>query len=567
MCGIWGYLSKTCEFNQNIKDYECAFNNVRKRGPDRSNLINIKTANNNMLIGFHRLAIMDTSVNGDQPFKLELDDRTIYVMCNGEIYNYQQLTEKYNLELHSHSDCEILPLLYVKFGFIETVKLLKGEFALVAIEINNVTNKITVCLARDELGVRPLYICEDKNGLCFSSILSGFVTNDGNQLINESVRQMLPMSCIKYTFNGNEIECKMCKYDSTLYNYTINSVCEAEAKIRQTFENAVISRLQSDRPLGCLLSGGLDSSLVVSIASRYLRETKNQVLKTFSIGMEGSTDEKYALSVSQYCQTDHQHIILDENSFYGYISQTIQNVESYDTTTIRASVGNMLACKWISENTNIKVLLIGDGADELCGGYLYFHKAPTSHEFNEECKRLLYNIYMYDGQRADRSVSSYGLEARVPYLDWDMVKLYMSISPSLRIPINGLEKWLLRKSFTNGYLPDEVLYRRKEAFSDGVSKKERSWHTIIQEKIEEEISDDQYTEEKEDYVYNTPISKESLYYRKLYHRIFGKKNMDCVINRLWLPKKEWVGNVTEASARALSDLYTDYNHTMICDNV
>ena len=258
---------------------------------------------------------------------------------------------------------------------------------------------------------------------------------------------------------------------------------------------------------------------------------------------------------ADFWDTEHTHIELKEEEFLEALEKTIWTVESHDTTTIRATVGQYLACKWISENTEVKVLFIGDGSDELCGGYIYFHKAPSSEAFHAENIKLLKDIHKYDGKRADRGVSSCGLEARVPVLDHLFVQAYMAIDPKLRMVTDGVEKWLLRQSFASeNILPKEVLFRRKEAFSDGVSGTERSWHNVIQDMVEEKYTDEEFMELTGKLEHCVPVSKESLYFRELFHSYYPEKDMGKVIDYHWLPNQDWVGKITEPSARAL-DVY------------
>jgi asparagine synthase (glutamine-hydrolysing) len=251
-------------------------------------------------------------------------------------------------------------------------------------------------------------------------------------------------------------------------------------------------RLESDRDIGALLSGGLDSSLVVSIAAKYLKK-QGKTLRTYSIGIPGSTDKQYAEMVSKHCGTVHTHVEFSQNEFLNALPKVIKATETFDITTIRASTGQFLISEWIQKKRNDKVILIGDGADELCSGYMYFHNAPNAQESHDENIRLVQDIQYYDSLRADRCIAYNGLEARVPFLDHHFVDLYLNISKELRIPTQHdqshrkVEKWLLRKAFDldEQYLPDDVLWRRKEAFSDGVSSRDKSWYEIIQEDVEE----------------------------------------------------------------------------------
>jgi len=287
--------------------------------------------------------------------------------------------------------------------------------------------------------------------------------------------------------------------------------------IRQFLLKAVKKRvITSDRSVGCLLSGGLDSSIVASIAQHYYPG----ILETFSIGMPDSEDIKYARKVADFLGTNHHEIILSEEDFLNAIPQVIHDIESYDTTTVRASVGNWLISKYISEKTDCKVILNGDGADELMGGYLYLQKAPNDTEFDQECKRLLKDIHLFDGLRSDRCISAHGLEARMPFLDKEFVDYYLSIPKDIRF--QHCDKSLVRNTFY-GYLPNEVLYRRKEAFSDGVSSLNNSWYQIIQKKCNEVD-----------------------YYESLFQLSYP--NLEHVIPYKWMPKYV---DATDASARTL----------------
>ena len=244
----------------------------------------------------------------------------------------------------------------------------------------------------------------------------------------------------------------------------------------------------SEREIGCLLSGGLDSSLISSIVSKNYNGKK---LNTFSIGIKGSIDLEYAQVVADFIQSNHHNIQVHERDFLDAIETVIYNIESYDTTTVRASVGNYLVSKYIKENTDCKVIFNGDGSDEVCCGYLYLRKAPNSKELQLESEKLVKELYLYDVLRSDRSVSSNGLEARTPFLDKKFVKYYLSIPAELKT-FNAnikIEKNLLRKAFDDGtFLPKDVLWRRKVAFSDGVSTQKKSWHKIIQKHVKQKIT-------------------------------------------------------------------------------
>lgn len=567
MCGIWGLIfdkSNIDEKMDNVKMY-MASSRISHRGPDRSDFRHIRGNSVDTMLGFHRLAIMDRSVNGDQPFVQDLHDgpahRTIYCMVNGEIYNYSDLKQLHKLEPRSRSDCEVVPLLYIQYGFDKMIRMLSGEFAIALFDINHTDNTIQLYLARDPLGVRPLYVGTTNHSIAFSSELKGLVgitdhcsvnqLPNGTYLLFESSMNRMKTP-VKYLLNTDKY------FYIEPRSFVSGTQYEHMTQIRHTLENAVISRLITERPLGFLLSGGLDSSLVVSIAAKYMKTFKKQIY-TFSIGIPGSTDREYAQMVADYCGTIHQHIEFSEKQFIDAIPDVIRCIESYDLTTVRASTGQYLISQYISQHTDIKVLLIGDGADELCSGYMYFHNAPNPDTSHQENIRLLEEIRYYDVLRADRGVAGNGLEARVPFLDPAFVHTYLSIDPALRIPIyheqsgRNVEKYLLRMSFDKSitdvdYLPAEVLWRKKEAFSDGVSSREKSWFKIIQDNVEGLYSDEDL-KHASTMQYNPPYTKEGLYYRELYENDF--MGMAHTIPHMWLPL--WCGDVKDPSARVLTN--------------
>lgn len=551
MCGIWGLISK-CGERYNVKFLFELFSKILKRGPDNFVFSN-NTQLTNIYYGFARLSILDTSDCGDQPFVIKEKDKTTIFMCNGELYDYKQIILEEKLELQSSSDCEIIPLLYKKYdagknieNFQKFMDIIKGgEFALSVIELDYLAKNVKVTIATDPCSVRPIFYLNTNKLFAFSSILSGLskLENSGN------IRRLSGGSIVQFDMNNNSI-CEQ-KYYGIYRPPSLVNVSPPEQEIKENIKNTLSETvklmLQTDRPIGALLSGGLDSSLVVSIASKYLKK-RGKTLKTFSIGMEGSTDEKYAKMVAEHCGTIHTHVRLSKGEMMDAIPTVIKNIETYDITTVRASVGQYLISKWIAENTDIKVLLVGDGSDELCSGYMYFHSAPSPEEMHEENCKLLKEIHLYDGLRADRGISSNGLEARLPFLNCKFIDLYLGIPPEYRMPQNGVEKWLLRSSFSNsGLLPDAVLWRRKEAFSDGVSSVSDSWHDLLKFKQNFLISDKDF--EKEAQIdHCKPPSKEALYYRRLFDRYFGKE-LDRIIPHYWMPN--WSGNISEPSARVL----------------
>jgi asparagine synthase (glutamine-hydrolysing) len=554
MCGIWAYIlkNKNLDMNKYLENLYSHYIKTSMRGPDRSSF-DILSQPNNIAIGFHRLSIMDPTTNGDQPFKIESNGKTVWCICNGEIYNYMNLAEKYNIELTSESDCEIIPRLYIKQGIDILTRELEGEYAFMIFDLDMKTGNGDIYICRDRFGIRPLFYSIDEDSFNFSSELKSIVNKNNVKVFRPREYMRLQKisdewkiynSKVYYNLLANSLR----KDFLTEENYGLE---EIKKRVRETFVNSVRSRLLADRPLGCLLSGGLDSSLVASIAARFLEE-QGKTLQTFSIGLEGSTDEYYAKLVAKHIGSEHTHIQFEQKDFIDAIRDVIYATETYDITTVRASTGQYLVSKWISENTDIKVLLIGDGSDELTAGYMYFHKAPSSQDVHEENVRLLQDIHYYDVLRADRGIADNGLEARVPFLDHHFVDLYLSIDPKLRDPSTyKLEKWLLRESFNvDNYLPSEVLWRKKEAFSDGVSSVKKSWYQIIQEYANNLYSDNYLETEKERLEFNSPPSKESLYFRKIWEEYFGTNiETSKVIPYFWLPK--WCGDIKEPSARVL----------------
>ena len=333
------------------------------------------------------------------------------------------------------------------------------------------------------------------------------------------------------------------------YVYPIVGTEEKEVmkQIRTKLCAAIDKRLMSDRPIGCLLSGGLDSSLVTALVARKFEKGK---LKTFSVGLEGSEDLKFARMVADHCGTDHHEIIVTKEEMLEEIENDIVQIETWDTTTIRASTPMFLMSKYIKEKTDCTVIYSGEGADEASGSYMYFHKAPSPEEFQKESVRLMFDLIYYDVLRCDKSTAGAGLEVRVPFLDKDFLQYYLGVDPKLKMPKTyGIEKYLLRKAFDqDNLLPKEVLWRVKEGMSDGVSSKKKSWFEIIQDKVSKIMSDEKFKQLQAKYPWTTPLTKEQMYFREIYNKHYG--GFEKLIPYYWLPK--WCGNVTEASARVLT---------------
>jgi len=525
MCGIFCHIS-----NSSSIDPKQNFKRIQKRGPDYSILQDI----NNITLGFHRLAINDLSDEGNQPFS----DNNIYLICNGEIYNHKILKEKYNIQTNSDSDCEVVLYMYQKLGFEKTCNELDGVFSLIIYDSN--INKIFI--SRDPYGVRPLFIgYNEHNDIFLSSELKSI--HD----LTIYTKQFNPGYYLEYDLiNKTSIHKNYYDYDFKI-DYSQDNLFILEG-IRSRLINAVQKRLLSDRPIGALLSGGLDSSLICGIISKYFKDTKNP-LNTFAIGIKGATDLEYSTKVAKYIGSNHHQVECKEEDFINAIPHVIKTIESYDVTTIRASVGNFLIAKYIKENTDITVVFNGDGSDEVLGGYYYMRNAPSSQDFQKECNKLLREIHFFDGLRSDRSVSSeWSLEARTPFLDKEFVKFFMKINPEFKMySKEKIEKYLLRKAFeSENIIPNDILWRQKEAFSDGCSSEKRSWHKIIQEHIDNIITYKEFIENKDKYNFNTPMTKESYYYRKIFENYYPQKNN--VIPHFWLPN--WSKEI-DPSAREL----------------
>lgn len=483
---------------------------LKNRGPDRG-CLHIKTKH---IYGFRRLSIVDTSINADQPFH----SNGIIAMCNGEIYNHKELEKEYKLECNSGSDCECVLRLYEKIGFEKMIELLDGVFAIIIMDKN------IVYTARDSIGVRPLYHAKTKSG--------NFAVASTAQALSQyctEINQFYP-GISKYYRDTKTLT--TIPYISRIRNTYFNT--DTRGVIHDLFIKAVKKRLMSERPIACMLSGGLDSSLVTSIICKFIGAEN---VRTYSIGMQGSEDLKYARIMADYLGTQHTEITFTPEEGYKAIPKVIRDIETYDVTTVRASVGMWLLSKYISENTEDIVIMSGEGSDEIFGGYLYFHHSPSPKEFEQETVNLVRNLYKYDVLRADRCISSHGLEPRVPFLDKELVDFVLKIPGELRQPISGYEKYILRSSFDNGeYLPSEILWRRKDGFSDGVSGGDKKWYENIQEMIVEEQCGGVSP--------NSLVEEEELYYKNIFSEHFP--NYDLKVER-WLPK--WVEHNGDPSGR------------------
>ena len=535
MCGILSIFNDPSPFK-----YEQDFKKGNQRGPDISSLRCFK---GNIILGFHRLSINGLDDESNQPLEIN----NCILTCNGEIYNYKEIYKLLNIQPETNSDCEVIIHLYKKFGIEYTLQILDGVFAFTLLDLSN----DKAYIARDPYGVRPLFMYKKNKIFMFSSeikMISNYIENE-----NDNFQQVIPGSYYQINIKPyiGYIEFEK-KYTQVPFSYSVNNLIDINNEnnilenINNLFKNAVKKRIDnSDREICCLLSGGLDSSLVCAIAQQF----SDKPIKTYSIGLKDSVDLINARSVAKHINSEHHEVIVSEEEFLNAIPDVIYAIESYDTTTVRASVGNYLISKYIKETTDCKVILNGDGADELMGGYLYFSACNDIFEFDKECKRLLKDIGYFDVLRSDKSISSNGLEARTPFLDRTFVQYYLSLSPLLRSHSHNdtIEKYLIRTAFEKeNILPNEVLWRKKEAFSDGVSGLQKSWSDIIKEYVEM-LPNDLLSNINKEYEHNNPTTKEQQYYRYLFETMYP--NCSSIIPYFWMPK---FIEATDSSARTLS---------------
>ena len=451
--------------------------------------------------------------------------------------------------------------------------MLDGVFSFVLYDMNIVEGAPSkIVVARDPLGGRPLYVLKpnvpfetgQNNFYGFASelkVLSDFHASLHNYTLLQftpgtySVFEKPFMVRSKWSESSSNIPYFLLNHSSTLlpkFNQD-EEIKWIVSGIQKHLLNAIRKRyLNTDRPIACLLSGGLDSSLITALVCQIHREYSGCPIETYSIGLEGSEDLANARIVAEYLGTNHTEILVSEEDMLEAIPHVIYAIESYDTTSVRASIGNYLLGKYISEHSEAKVIFNGDGSDELCGGYLYMSQAPNSLEFDNETRRLLQDIHLYDVLRSDKCISSHGLEPRTPFLDKHFVNFYLSVPAYLRMHtnLNQCEKYLLRYSFSLGQynvdgkplLPDQILWRKKEAFSDGVSTTGRSLYTIIQEYADKQI--DKFIVGTN---HNVPRTKEQMYYRQLFDSYYP--NLETVVPYFWMPKYI---EATDPSARTLS---------------
>ncbi|WP_101877968.1 asparagine synthase B [Lachnoclostridium edouardi] len=520
MCSIMGFCGSGVTYDL----FKKGFDKTISRGPDDTKIIDIGKG----ILGFHRLAIMGLHPEGMQPFEMDGS----YVVCNGEIYGFEEIREgliQKGYSFVSESDCEILLPLYKELG-VEMFSMLDAEFALIMYD----KGEDKFIAARDPIGIRPLYYGYDESGvICFAS--------EPKNLVG-IVEKIMPFPPGHYYIDGQFISYRDLTVVEKICYDDVEVICK---NIHDKLVSGVEKRLVADAKVGFLLSGGLDSSLVCAIATKKSKEP----IKTFAIGMsEDAIDLKYAKQVADYIGSDHTEVIMSKDDVIAYLETVIELLGTYDITTIRASMGMYLVCKAIHENTDIRVLLTGEISDELFG-YKYTDFAPSAEEFQKESAKRIRELHMYDVLRADRCISVNSLEARVPFGDLDFVEYVMSIDPEKKLNKYGKGKYLLRHAFEGNYLPEEILYREKAAFSDAVG---HSMVDYLKAYAEVKYTDEEYEERRKKYSYARPFTKESLLYREIFEKYYpGQASM---VVDFWMPNKEWEGcNVADPSARVLAN--------------
>ena len=475
---------------------------IRHRGPDWSGVF----SNENAIMSHERLAIVDPT-SGKQP--LYSKDRNLVLAANGEIYNHKALRSqlKNPYEFQTKSDCEVILALYKEKGpgFLDQ---LNGMFGFAVYDVA----KNEYFIAREHMGIIPLYIGWDENG-------TFYVASELKALEGVCAKiELFPPG--HYIYSGNGEFVKWYKREWTDYEAVKENETNIET-IKIALEAAVKRQLMSDVPYGVLLSGGLDSSVISAITKKYAQkriESESTTdawypqLHSFAVGLDGSPDLAAARKVADHIGSVHHEIIFTIQEGLDAIRDVIYNIETYDVTTNRASTPMYLMARVI-KSMGIKMVLSGEGSDELFGGYLYFHKAPNAKEFHEETVRKLSKLHMYDCLRANKSLAAWGIEGRVPFLDKEFIDVAMQINPNDKM-INGerMEKWVLRKAFED-LLPKSVAWRQKEQFSDGVGY---SWIDTLKDTVNLAITDEQLENAKFKFPIQTPTSKEEYYYRMIF---------------------------------------------------
>nr|MCR5692323.1 asparagine synthase B [Eubacterium sp.] len=440
----------------------------------------------------------------------------------------EELIQK-GYQFQSGSDCEILLPLYREHG-CQMFSMLDAEFAMIIFD----GETKTYLAARDPFGIRPLYYGYDENGVIL-------MASEAKNLVG-LCQKVMPFPPGHYYKDGQFICYRDIAEADQYVEDDVDAICQ---NIHDKLVAGVEKRLVADAKVGYLLSGGLDSSLVCAIAAK----KSEKPIRTFAIGMEkDAIDLKYAKQVADYIGSDHTEVYMTKEEVLESLEEVIKLLGTYDITTIRASMGMYLLCKWIHENTDIRVLLTGEISDELFG-YKYTDFAPSAEEFQKESQKRVRELHMYDVLRADRCISVNSLEARVPFGDLDFASYVMTVDPEKKINTYGKGKYLLRHAFEGDYLPHDILYREKAAFSDAVG---HSMVDDIKEYAEEFYTDEEFQAKCVKYAHAKPFTKESLLYREIFEKYYPGQSL--MIKDFWMPNKEWEGcDVNDPSARVLSN--------------
>ena len=614
MCGFVGAFDlKDCgrPIDQSLKE---ALRNqvlqmsrkIRHRGPDWSGVY----TGSNAILSHERLAIVDP-LSGKQP--LFSDDKKIVLAVNGEIYNQKEIRKAFasSYKFSTQSDCEVIIPLYKKYkdskNFSKMIEELSGIFAFALYD----SEEDCYLIARDEIGVIPLYQGYDKAGRYY--VASELKALEG---VCQTVQEFPNASFFYSSSKGEVSPCAPTPLAATLspkgdtplkspalsaaqkwynrpwmdYKNVKDSPCATDGtgkiidfsiiqNLRASLENAVKQQLMSDVPYGVLLSGGLDSSIIAAITQKFSQKRiesdgKQEAwwprLHSFAIGLEGSPDLAAAQKAAAFIGTVHHEVHFTIQEALDALSDVIYHIETYDITTVRASTPMYLLARVI-KSMGIKMVLSGEGSDELFGGYLYFHKAPDAQEFHEELVRKMSKLHLYDCLRANKSLSAWGVEGRVPFLDKDFIDCAMNLNPSDKMSITledgsqRIEKWILRKAFED-YLPKDICWRQKEQFSDGVGY---NWIDTLKKMTEEKISDAEFSRREQRFPVNPPKTKEEYYYREIYSRLFPSESAaKCVPHEAGVACStakalEWDAawkNADEPSGRAIAGVHENaYN--------
>ncbi len=521
MCAIIGLTRRSVD-RETVA--EC-FSRTRTRGPDMERLRETGPG----YLGFQRLSIMGLEESGMQPFCLDGNA----CVCNGELYGFRGLKEELEgrgYRFRSGSDCELLLPLYREYG-LEMFKKLDAEFAMI---LYDGQSGGFVC-ARDPIGIRPLYYGEmPSGGMAFASEPKALLGLCG---------KILPFPPGHYYAEGKFVQYADMGQAGPCHAEPLDVICQG---IHDRLVRAVEKRLDADAPVGFLLSGGLDSSLVCGIAAQLM----GQPIRTFAIGMDtDAIDLRYARQAARSIGAKHTEVIMTKEQVLDSLRTVIGLLGTWDITTIRASIGMYLCCKAIHETTDVRVLLTGEISDELFG-YKYTDYAPDAAAFQAEARKRLRELHMYDVLRADRCISANSLEARVPFGDLDFVRYVMGIDPAIKMNTYGMGKYLLRKAFEkDALLPETILWRQKAAFSDAVG---HSMVDDLKEYAGQLYTDEEFGSKRQAYGYAAPFTKESLLYREIFESFYpGQAEM---IKAFWMPNRDWEGcDVDDPSARVLKN--------------